>query len=190
MRATLERDATGPGIARRNTGGCALKFGKCRNVADGCAITALRADIPIDERCEHARHQVVEVVAMECPQARIVGVEHDFHGGLRWHENGVADGSRNIPVIDLHHLKYMPMKVHRMRHHRRVLEDDLDAFAAVCGPGQSLHPVDGHAPYISHHVAGELDGNRTVRRLRGERLFGNKPQLLIEPNSGSDLIRA
>jgi hypothetical protein len=38
-------------------------------------------------------------------------------------------------AIDLHHLELVPMEMHRVRHHRFVLDQELDALTLCAAPG-------------------------------------------------------
>jgi hypothetical protein len=56
--------------------------------------TLLSSDDPgVANLGHHARHLVVEIVAVKCPAARIVGVKGDGDAAHRWHQNGIAHGT-------------------------------------------------------------------------------------------------
>src|SRR5207253_8287009 len=81
----------------------------------------LRSDDPgVANLGHHARHHVVEIVAVKRPAAGIVGVKGDGDAAHRWHQDGIAHGAYERRAVEGDYLEGVAMEVHRMRHHRAV----------------------------------------------------------------------
>src|ERR1700731_1340725 len=78
----------------------------------------------IPELHHHAGHHMVEVMAVERPSSRIIGVESDPGTAHRRNQNSVANGPLDRPAVDRDHLKRMPVQMHWMHHHRAI--DQID----------------------------------------------------------------
>jgi hypothetical protein len=65
----------------------------------------------------HARHLVIEIVAVKCPAAGIVGVEGDGDAARWGYQDGIAQGTCEWGTVYRDHLESVAMKVHRVRHH-------------------------------------------------------------------------
>src|SRR6266481_4491845 len=68
----------------------------------------------------HARHHVVEIVAVKRPAAGVVGVEGDGDATHRRHKDGISHGTCELGTVYRHHLEGVAVEMHRMRHHRVV----------------------------------------------------------------------
>src|SRR5947209_18749895 len=100
----------------------------------------------------HARHHVVEIVAVKRPAAGIVGVEGDGDAAHRWHQDGISHRTCEWGTVYRDYLESMAMKVHRVRHHRLI--HHLDCHALARGDHQRGHvgPVFAvHRPGIWRH---------------------------------------
>lgn len=78
---------------------------------------------------EHPGLEVVEQMAMQCPQPRIVGVEGDHDPASRRDQHRVAYRAGKALAVDFDDLKFVPVQMHRMRHPRLIDEDQFDALA-------------------------------------------------------------
>src|SRR4051794_8961315 len=68
----------------------------------------------------HARHHVVEIVAVKRPAAGIVGIKGDGDAAHRWHQDGISHCTCEWGTVYSDHLESVAMKVHGVRHHRVV----------------------------------------------------------------------
>src|SRR3982074_1630673 len=128
-------------------------------------------------------------MAVEGPQSRIVSVERHLHCLVGWHEDWCADRSRDRCAVDIEDLEHVPVQVHGMRHHRCVAESKFHPFAVVCGRWQSSHAIDGHPPYVAHHVAGEIDRNDAARPFWFEWFARPELHFLVKSDPWAWLIR-
>src|SRR5258705_6084005 len=83
-----------------------------RIVHEGCGSSDHRV---VANLGHHARHHVVEIVAVKRPAAGIVGVKGDGDAAHRWHQDGIAHGTCERGTVYRDHLKSVAMKVHRVR---------------------------------------------------------------------------
>src|SRR5712672_2986500 len=95
----------------------------------GLRSVVSRSNPVIPDLGHHASLHVVEIVAVECPSTRIVGVEGYPHPCAPGHdEHGITHGTLDTPAVDRDHLECMAVQMHRMRHHRSVNELKLHAL--------------------------------------------------------------
>src|SRR6476660_8539918 len=87
------------------------------------------ASSDVADRSEHARVEVIEQMAVHRPPPRIFGVERHDHPTSGGDQNRIAHRSPEALAVDLHHLKLMPVQMHRMGHWRLVDENKLDTLA-------------------------------------------------------------
>src|ERR1700692_2337050 len=109
--------------------GCATRL---KNATEGWAKCS--DDRGVANLGQHARHHVMEGVAVKCPAARIVGTKGDGAAAHRGHEDGIAHGTCKWGTVYRDHLEGVAMKVHRMRHHRMV--HHLNRYALARGDHQ------------------------------------------------------
>src|ERR1700682_3646275 len=79
----------------------------------------------ISELRHHAGDHVVEIVTVQRPSSRIVGVESNPDAAHRHHQNGVAYGPLDRSTINCDHLEHVAVQMDRMRHHGAVDQIDL-----------------------------------------------------------------
>jgi hypothetical protein len=111
----------------------------------------------------HARHHVVEIVAVKRPAAGVVGVEGDGDAAHRRHQDGISHGTCELGTVYRHHLEGVAVEMHRMRHHRVV--HHFDRHALTLGDHQRgyVGPVFAiQRPGIRRHGAGEDHAVRHV----------------------------
>src|SRR3982075_3263969 len=97
---------------------------KSRSSARGSSDCGSRNDGLSDDRGvanlgHHARHHVIEVVAVKRPAAGIVVVKGDGDAAHRGHQDCIAYGTCERGTVYRDHLKSVAMKVHRVRHQLR-----------------------------------------------------------------------
>src|SRR5882757_10925753 len=83
----------------------------------------------VSELRHHASDHVVEIVTVQRPSSRIVGVESNPDAAHRHHQNGVAYGPLDWSPINCDHLEHVPVQMDRMRHHGAVDQINLDALS-------------------------------------------------------------
>jgi hypothetical protein len=88
-----------------------------------------RGRLDVTKSREHPGVQMVEQVAVEGPEARIVGVKGHHHASARRHQHCVAHRPGEALAVDLDDLEFMPMQMHRMRHRRLVDQYELDTLS-------------------------------------------------------------
>src|SRR5262249_16367102 len=98
-----------------------------RVFAPRSALAAAPSDVAQGD--EHPGVEVVEQMAMDCPKPGIISVEGDHNPAPRRHQHGVAHRAGKALAVDLDHLKFVSVQVHRMLHRRLVDEDELAALA-------------------------------------------------------------
>ena len=97
-------------------------------------------------------------MAMKKPTPGIVSIERDSDRALHRNKNCVTHGAAQSTPVDPDHLEMVPMKVHRMRHHRGVAHLDHHALPEpdfewpVATPGEIVDRPDVFA-----HVTRECD---------------------------------
>src|SRR6266850_3932880 len=92
-------------------------------------IRSSKDDPLISEFRHHAGYHVVEIVTVQSPSSRIVGVESKPDAAHRHHQNSVAHGALDRSPINCDHLEYVAVQMDRMRHHGAVEQIDLDALS-------------------------------------------------------------
>src|SRR5271155_3880410 len=115
-------------------------------------------------------------MAMNVPDAGIVGVEGNRDARPGWHKDGVAESPLKRFAVDLDHLKRVPVQVHGVRHAGLIDELERDSLTALdphlgflaagmCGVKDNA--VDG--PRVAGHIALQAQIETLVNRLRSER---------------------
>jgi hypothetical protein len=80
----------------------------------GLESVVLHSNTVIPDLRQHAGLHVVEIVAVECPSTRIVGVESDPHPcGVGHDQHGIAHGTMERPAVDRDHLERVAVQVDR-----------------------------------------------------------------------------
>src|SRR6516162_4017835 len=135
IRAIADPHSSPPGLTRGSilsSQGLFAKVMDCR-VKPGNDSYAAVAPSDIAQGGEHPGLEVVEQMAMQRPKPGIVGVEGDHDPAPRRDQHRVAHRAGKALAVDLDHLKFVPVQVHRVLHPRLVDEDKLDALALCDG---------------------------------------------------------
>src|SRR6267378_2850307 len=137
-----------------------------------------RGNSLIPHLCHHASLHMVEIVAVECPPARIVGVEGDPHPSWPGHDqHGIAHGALDRPPVDRDYLECVAVQMDRMRHHCAVDQLKLHTLPLPYHERRDVRPhLSVHRPGIGLHAAAERDGADKIRGTRAERLCGGEPR--------------
>src|ERR1700751_5276604 len=85
-------------------------------VVEAVAPIAEHARLDVAKRRKHASIQVIEQMAVEGPEARVVGIERDDHSPARWNQHGISHRPGEAPPVNLDDLKLVTVQVHRVRH--------------------------------------------------------------------------
>jgi hypothetical protein len=78
------------------------------------------------ENGEHAYRHVIEDVAMESPNPRVVSVENHFARRFRRNHESVPESSLDFGSIGLHDLNIVTVQMHRVTHAGVIPKYDLD----------------------------------------------------------------
>jgi hypothetical protein len=157
---TLHRKSTGASVAADDAGGCDLPRGGW-----------LCSDDPgVADLGHHARHHVVEIVAVKRPAAGIVGVQGDGDA-VHWrHQDGISHCTCERGSAYRDPLESVAMKMYRVRHLRVVQQ--LDCHALARGDHQRGYVRLVFAvqrPSIRRHGAGEDHAVLHIGRARRQR---------------------
>src|SRR6201991_2387106 len=135
-------------------------------------------DLLISELRHHTGDHVVEIVTVQRPSSRIVGIKSKPDAAHRQHQNSVAHGTLDQSPINCGHLEHVAVQMDRMRHHGAVDQIDLDALSLCEHERRDLRPILAvHGPCVRRHSATENDGLDDVRGAWRQRLNCHKPGL-------------
>lgn len=70
----------------------------------------------------HARLEMRHVMAMQHPVRGLPRIQSHCDHGHWWHIDRIAPRARKAAVVDANNLEGMTMQMHRMPHHRHVVE--------------------------------------------------------------------
>jgi hypothetical protein len=79
-----------------------------------------RSSLNVTQSGEHPRIQVAKQMAVECPPARVVRIECYDNACPGRHQHGITHRAMEPLAVDFHHLKLVPLQMHRVRHKRLV----------------------------------------------------------------------
>src|SRR3954454_5146218 len=85
--------------------------------------------LDVSKRCEHAGVQMIEQMAVEGPETRIISVKGHHHTLARRHQHRVTHRAGKAFSRDLDDLELMPLQVHWMRNQCLVHDDQLDTLS-------------------------------------------------------------
>jgi hypothetical protein len=119
------------------------------------------------------------VVTVQHPARGLARIECHVDHRHRWHVDGVAKRARDRPSVHPDDLEHMPVQMHRMTHHRRVVEREHDPLAAARGDRPVLaprRPVD--RPDIGLHRAAKHQHLAAVHRSIRQKVQRDEARLL------------